>query len=223
MDTNKKESSNSICKFIFNNSIAIFKPTGVFISKLAEGNLVKMVCDYGISLDASKKWESWSFEDDLPVNRSIKKNQLIWINSPRSWLKLFPNLAKYQYSQRTGTAVFIPISTHGTPFMNLGFISEKKLPKSSEDENYLWSVAGVLGLYFSRAFEVPKKKTQLSLLTARQAKILMLMSKNLTNEQIAGELGYSHSTVRLETIQIYKKLKVPNRKMATKKFESFLN
>ena len=184
---------------------------------------MKMVCDTGLQADASQSWQSWSFDIDLPVNRSIKKNELIWINSKGSWLKLFPKLAEYQYSQRTGTTVFVPISVQGAPFMNVGFISNLKLPKSAEEENYLWSIAGILGIYFSRGVTPPKKKSPISNLSSRQTKILMLISKGFTNEKIAVELGYSHSTIRLETIEIYKKLKVANRKSAAKKFESLLN
>ena len=92
------------------HTFSMYEPTGVFISKLAEGNLMKMICDTGLQADASQNWQTWSFDIDLPVNRSIKKNELIWINSRGSWLKLFPKLAEYQYSQRTGTTVFVPIS-----------------------------------------------------------------------------------------------------------------
>ena len=204
-------------------TLSMYKPTGVFISKLAEGNLMKMVCDTGLQADASQNWQSWSFDIDLPVNRSIKKNELIWINSRGSWLILFPKLAEYQFSQSTGTTVFVPISVQGAPFMNVGFISNLKLPKSAEEENYLWSIAGILGIYFSRGVTPPKKKSLISNLSSRQTKILMLISKGFTNEKIAVELGYSHSTIRLETIEIYKKLKVVNRKSAAKKFESLLN
>lgn len=48
-------------------------------------------------------------------------------------------------------------------------------------------------------------------LTARQSTILRLMSEGMKNREIAFSIGFSESTVRLETIDIYKKLGVHGR------------
>lgn len=48
-------------------------------------------------------------------------------------------------------------------------------------------------------------------LTARQSTILRLMSEGMKNREIAFAIGFSESTVRLETIEIYKKLGVHGR------------
>jgi len=48
-------------------------------------------------------------------------------------------------------------------------------------------------------------------LTKRQRTILTLIQEGLTNSQIAGEIGYSESLVRQETILIYAKLGVRGR------------
>jgi DNA-binding CsgD family transcriptional regulator len=48
-------------------------------------------------------------------------------------------------------------------------------------------------------------------LTKRQRTILALIQEGLTNSQIAGEIGYSESLVRQETILIYSKLGVRGR------------
>lgn len=48
-------------------------------------------------------------------------------------------------------------------------------------------------------------------LTARQSTILRLMADGMKNREIAFSIGFSESTVRLETIDIYKKLGVHGR------------
>ena len=48
-------------------------------------------------------------------------------------------------------------------------------------------------------------------LTPRQSTILQLMSEGMKNREIAFAIGFSESTVRLETIEIYKKLGVHGR------------
>jgi DNA-binding NarL/FixJ family response regulator len=51
-------------------------------------------------------------------------------------------------------------------------------------------------------------------LTEREAEVLRLISEGLTNVAIAHRLGYSVSTIRNDTIAIYRKLGVTNRSEA---------
>jgi DNA-binding NarL/FixJ family response regulator len=57
-------------------------------------------------------------------------------------------------------------------------------------------------------------------LTSRQIKILELMSDGMVNLEIARELMLSESTIRQETVRIYKALGVPNRSEAASKGRS---
>ena len=53
------------------------------------------------------------------------------------------------------------------------------------------------------------------LLSRRQNKILDLIKEKLTNREIGEELGYSESTIRQETMRIYRILGVGNRRGAS--------
>lgn len=53
-------------------------------------------------------------------------------------------------------------------------------------------------------------------LTPRQATVLRLLADNLKNREIAFTIGYSESTVRIETIEIYRKLGVNGRHEAVR-------
>jgi DNA-binding CsgD family transcriptional regulator len=57
-------------------------------------------------------------------------------------------------------------------------------------------------------------------LTSRQIKILDLMAEGMVNVEIARELMLSESTIRQETVRIYRALGVPNRGEAAKKGRS---
>jgi DNA-binding CsgD family transcriptional regulator len=57
-------------------------------------------------------------------------------------------------------------------------------------------------------------------LTSRQIQILELMAEGLVNVEIAGQLMLSESTIRQETVRIYRALGVPNRAEAAKKAKS---
>ena len=52
------------------------------------------------------------------------------------------------------------------------------------------------------------------MLTPRQCRILHLMASGLTNPQIAMRMGFSTSTIRLETIKIFRALDVHDRTSA---------
>jgi DNA-binding CsgD family transcriptional regulator len=56
--------------------------------------------------------------------------------------------------------------------------------------------------------------TSVGQLTERQSRILMLMARRLTNPQISREVGYSESTVRQETMAIYRFFGVSGRQEA---------
>lgn len=64
------------------------------------------------------------------------------------------------------------------------------------------------------------KAVQGGSLTARQSDILGLMASGLTNREIAERLAYSISTVRIETMAIYRTLGVKGRSEAVAKFGS---
>lgn len=53
-------------------------------------------------------------------------------------------------------------------------------------------------------------------LTERQMQVLRLMAENMTNSQIATRIGYSDSTVRQETMAIYRYLSVADRHEAVR-------
>ena len=60
--------------------------------------------------------------------------------------------------------------------------------------------------------EISKPET----LTDRQKTILDLMSQGMTNEQISRRIKFSHSTVRMESMAIYRFFGVNNRHDAVK-------
>jgi DNA-binding CsgD family transcriptional regulator len=79
-------------------------------------------------------------------------------------------------------------------------------------------IADILAVYLvgSGGQHVPARATQTTergthSLTSRQLTILSLMGQKLTNDQIAGRIGFSASTVRMESLAIYRELGVHDR------------
>ena len=75
---------------------------------------------------------------------------------------------------------------------------------------------GELAALQSGSAPVPPRRSAPSVLTDRQAQILVLMAKGLTNSQIAKRVGFSESTVRQETMVIYRFFGVGGRREAVR-------
>jgi DNA-binding CsgD family transcriptional regulator len=84
------------------------------------------------------------------------------------------------------------------------------------------SVAEILGIYLAgNDFDSPRtsgrpssSKLGAEALSARQLRILQMMADELTNPQIASRIGFSTSTVRMESLAIYRALGVHDRQHA---------
>ena len=84
------------------------------------------------------------------------------------------------------------------------------------------SIAEILSVYFAGAssgvdtFHAAQSESRpgSESLSTRQARILQLMSNGYTNPQIASRIGFSTSTVRMESLAIYRALGVHDRQNA---------
>ncbi len=77
-------------------------------------------------------------------------------------------------------------------------------------------VADVLAVYLAGVMSTP---TTTSVdgsvrLSSRQARVLQLLQEDLTMQQIAGRIGFSESTVRMDSLAIYRALGVHDRHQA---------
>jgi DNA-binding CsgD family transcriptional regulator len=101
-------------------------------------------------------------------------------------------------------------------------IRYRQLPEIDQAEP-VWSVISSVGGYFLATQGLDSNRSETAGnpspqdLSARQLEILRLMSAGLNNNQISQRVLVSASTVRQETIRIYRALQVPNRHEASLK------
>ena len=128
-----------------------------------------------------------------------------------------------QDSELFGPCACIPLNLGGIPYGVIVVRLMDDVISSSVD-------LGILGLlakpcaFFLRNIGVPGSRSsgveedfKADELTSRQAKILQLMSEGLTNAQIGVKVLMSESTIRQETIRIYRALGVNTRQAAVSK------
>lgn len=76
--------------------------------------------------------------------------------------------------------------------------------------------AKILRMFVAKTLTSPASLDHISTLTARQLLILAGMVEGKTNHELSVELGFSVSTIRHETMAIYKELGVSDRKEAAR-------
>ena len=83
-----------------------------------------------------------------------------------------------------------------------------------QDKEFYQNIQSLLQIYFSKIGKVALEIGDLSgkPLTERQADILALIKKGMTNDEIAIEIGYSSSLVKQESMLIFSKLGISGRK-----------
>jgi DNA-binding NarL/FixJ family response regulator len=86
---------------------------------------------------------------------------------------------------------------------------------NASDQASLFSTSDLAVLQSARGGAAARRPAP-SILTERQNRILHLMAKGLTNSQIAKRVGFSESTVRQETMVIYRFFGVGGRREAVR-------
>ena len=183
----------------------------------AEGAVIVTHGDRGLRLTASyvDQVSSWPVDlatGEVPedvaalVNAVVGTQPVLWTEHSRSGRR---PMAAWRLGPANGTSGVLVV------FLATTFEGRLVAMRAS-------SIAEILSVYFAGAsggedsLLAPAIDTRpgSESLSPRQAQILQLMSNNYTNPQIASRIGYSTSTIRMESLAIYRALGVHNRQNA---------
>ena len=199
-----------LCRQIVHSDYVPASTRGCEIFYLDGKSVLRSVGGYGISAGQKVGISAW---DDSPLSEAIREKKLVTgpINPVEGEI----------------VVIAIPFVTHGVPVGLMAVVMEDKnfeiqtLQEASElffklGAFYLESLD--LGNKMSSgAGSIPASPEDLS---ARQLTILSHIQDGLVNLEIAKELMLSESTIRQETVRIYRALGVGNRQEAVKKARS---
>ena len=198
------------CRAIVHSELSKDAAKGCHMFSLDAEAKLKLVSGYGIACpDTPAALSVW---DEHPVSDCVRNKE-----------------TKFQgANQKLDQGVLaIPLLKDAIPIGALALvlseqvrtvpIHESLMPILSKLGTYvLTTMTSQLGSDQSNGSFSPKE-TNGEELTSRQLRILELMADGMVNVEIARELMVSESTVRQETVRIYKALGVPNRFDASKK------
>ena len=113
------------------------------------------------------------------------------------------------------TLINAPLYVRSSPCGIMGIMCNKTTRATSENIAFIDIVAGLVSLHLGKSFANSQNlEDRGAYLTKRQIAILEYISQQMTNMQIAKELGYSESTIRHETMRIFELLQASGRREA---------
>jgi DNA-binding CsgD family transcriptional regulator len=204
-----RPTSDEISRALVMEYMASFGACCARIGRLHPDDSLEFLGEYGFDAGKAKQtfpsdvWRSWESDEALIA---LGKNAEPWNPSK--------NLLMIQLRERG--------AVHG--YLVLRF--SQPVADTTTVEEVARNYAAALGLYLSLAHEagsgsarniIERNETSSDQLTPRQISILRGMVEGKTNHELAHELGFSVSTIRHETIRIFRALAVSDRKEAAKK------
>jgi len=199
------DSIHDFCRALVHSDIAGDKAQGSEVYTLDNASRLTMVAGYGLSIhELDQQLTAWS---EGPIPESIRSKHLA--------LASFPEASK--------SLLAIPLINDRIPVGVLAIYLDGNVAISPIDQN-IATIIGKIGAFFLETSGIHNGNTKKVLsqgspedLTSRQLTILSAMADGLVNAEIARELLLSESTIRQETVKIYRALGVANRQEAAKK------
>ena len=194
-----------LCKGIAHSDFVYDSTRGVELLYLDSGSALKLVARYGKPVNDTPDLSAWS---DSPISESVREKQLVVEHEP--------------HPEGTVTTVAITLISTGVPVGVLALRAENSnTTKGFEPE--VVDVLSRLGAYYLYSLDIgllSKSTGSLAAnpedLTSRPLTILEHIEDGLVNLEISKILMLSESTIRQETVKIYKSLGVGNRQEAAK-------
>lgn len=204
-----------ILKFLTLKTFSSCGAYATYAYKLSSEAQLESIDSFGMTPEQNVGWKIIPLEHDVPATDAVKEDRLIWLADKQDWEDHYPHLINYPGSEKLKTLINAPLYLTGAPIGVLGIMCQQEKKGSSDLIAFVDIVAGLVSLHLSKAqTKALQLEERSAYLTKRQIKILEMISNQMTNMQIARDLGYSESTIRHETMRIYELLQASGRREA---------
>jgi DNA-binding CsgD family transcriptional regulator len=206
----KSESIADFCRAIVHSEFTQNSVQGCHFYALDSESHLNPVSGYGRTyLDTEIALSAW---DDDPLAECIRKKEFALQNPSREPDKGVLAIPLLKDSIPVGALALVL-----DPGVKVTPIHENLIPILSKLGTYCLSAFSGSNNRSTGNFSTQSREANGEDLTSRQIRILELMADGMVNVEIARELMLSESTIRQETVRIYRALGVPNRTEAAKK------
>jgi DNA-binding CsgD family transcriptional regulator len=196
-----------LCRQTVHSDLLPASTRGCEIFYLDGKSILRSVGSYGITTGQNEEVSAW---DASPMSEAIREKRLV--------------VGKLEHLGLEFEVIALPFITHGVPTGLMALVLEEKNYELQELE-MASEMFFKLGAFYLESLDlgntmnggigqVPASPEDLS---ARQLTIMSHIQDGLVKLEIAKELMLSESTIRQETVRIYRALGVGNRHEAVKK------
>ena len=200
-----------LCHYLATKTLRMLGVNGVLVCEVGRDGTVVTTGSYGIR----DPWSELSLEVDVPITDALRNNRMVWLSDIREMEASYPALAGFSRHSPKGTVIAWPIQRLGSPVGGVAVFSPDTLFPNPTTEAFLRSVGSLISLNTHLERLLPTGgPTVADHLTDRQLQILVRISRGDTNSEIANLIGFSESTVRQETMRLFDRLGVANRREA---------
>jgi DNA-binding CsgD family transcriptional regulator len=196
-----------LCRQTVHSDLLPASTRGCEIFYLDGKSILRSVGSYGMTTGQNEEVSAW---DASPMSEAIREKRLV--------------VGKLEHLGLEFEVIALPFITHGVPTGLMALVLEERHHELRELQ-MASEMFFKLGAFYLESLDLgnsmkggigqaPESPEDLS---ARQLKILSHIQDGLVNLEIAKELMLSESTIRQETVRIYRALGVGNRHEAVKK------
>ena len=207
---------SDICIFLLNNIFTDHEFSCVLISQVSKSGLIDVVGSFGLPETQKSALNGVSPISDHPLSQVLRKTKPLLIKKFPNWPNDFVLKNASEIDDMYRTFFCLPIAGSSSLFGTLTLFSTDVLRISKQEIGFYSIIANMSILRFdsqnnSRVLTDIDSNGNNSILNVREISIIELIKLGKTNAEIAKVLGYSESTIRQDTIKIYRKLGIAGR------------
>lgn len=238
-----RPTGDEVAQHLVLNLLRPHQPKSAVISLFGVDGALHAVGAFGVAPKSLETFKTMSLWDASPMADAIRANDMILLSTTEDVMNRYPWLGMKGRPAEPLAVAPLALMNQQVGALQITFADAPDAEQLYAD---LTGVTAILALYLSlirsnasskarpghlQAVDVvaapatgepsgdqpaPDEENATQSLTERQLEILRLMARGLTNAQIAKRIGFSDSTVRQETMAIYRSFEVSGRREAVR-------
>lgn len=220
------EDADDFCRALALDVLLEYGVVATYVARLDSDGKISMIGSYGYSQQRVEHTGRPSIWENMSITETIRSGKVMVFPTWQDYITRYPDKA---HLASPGLAfVCLPLRVKGARAGGLG-ISFADSIDNAGISNQLWEVFAAAGDVFLTkgwAAELIRRpvptsdfgedqKFAAATLSEREILVLKQMALGKTNQQIARDLAFSESTIKQDTIRIFKALGVRTRKDAS--------
>lgn len=220
------DNADSFCRSMALNVLQDFGVIATYVARLDSDNRISMIGSFGYSQQRVENTGRPSIWEDMSITETIRTGKISVYKTWSDYISRFPD--KTHLASPGEAFVCLPLSYRGARSGGFGITFSQPLEGMGLSER-LWDVFSAAGeVFLSKSWSEELIRNPVPLaeygedapfaigsLSEREREVLGLMAAGLTNQNIGVKLKFSESTIKQDTIKIFKVLGVKSREEAT--------